>query len=425
MLRLSRLALLLLSVLMLAHALPRYLDKAFASDYQSTLVGYSAVMDRFVLSQVRGGHWSWRDEDGRAMTQEQVRLAMPFEHLDILQRTGRLPGEVAGWPMDPEEARRLSSRMRLTPRALDRPDPGLYSLLESEPGPEGLRTPPDLFRMGATGMEFIIAATNRVDADKSGRFSAALARAGFELPARMVADAPGTLKPYDNGVLLVDRDGRLFHLWQVRGRPRVERTGTRIPGHALSLHVFSQPRREYHGAYLLPDAVVLLDWKDHAPQAVPLEGCDFTRQGFAADGDVLNWNFSCQAGNRGPRQTVATDRELRVLRRHHWEPGSEDRRKQALHAGVMGALFPFQLQSSSPDRTQVGLRLRPSQAHPLVTLGGILAAMLAYVAWHRWRRRRLPRWPDLALVAVTGWSGAIALAALGPLHAPRPAVGQG
>ncbi|WP_168734204.1 DUF4857 domain-containing protein [Pseudothauera nasutitermitis] len=414
MMLLSRLALALLSVLALAKILPGYVEQVFPRDYETVLIAYSADQERLIFKHYRGGNWSYSDDRGNRLTEDEMRAALPFAHIRELERLGRLPDEVAGWPFDPEAAARHGTRMRLTPRQLDKPDFSLYTLMESVPGVKGLETPPDLFRM-TDRIEFIDAASNRIDEDKSRRFSRALAAAGFTHPARLVGDNASTLKSYDNGALLVDAQWRVFHLWQVNGEPRVTRTDTILPPSVLAIRVLQPPSREYHGIVIFPDQLLLLDWENHIPHRLPLDGHRPAAESFSAEETPLHWEFSHARNETGVRKFVLADRQLNPLLRHTWHEGDADAGKRAIRANSMGLLFPFRLEFHIDENTQRSLYFSTFGAPWPATLAGIAAALCAYILWCRRRHGCLPHGLDLLFVLLTGWFGAITLAVLGPL----------
>lgn len=414
MMLISRLALAILSVLALAKLLPGYLGQVFPRDYETVLIAYSADQEGLIFKHYRSGNWSWSDERGNPLSEDEMRAALPFAHIHELERLGKLPAEVAGWRFDPEAVARHGTRMRLMPRQLDKPDFSLYTLMESMPGAKGLQTPPDMFRM-TDRIEFIDAASNRIDETKSQRYSQALAEAGFTHPARLVGDNASTQKAYDNGALLVDAEGRVFHLWRVHGEPRVMRTDTVLPPSALAIRVLQLPSREYHGIVTLPDRVLLLDWANHAAHRLPLDGHEPSAESLAVEETPLHWEFSHTGHETGIRQFVLTDRQFEPLLRHTWHEGDADAGKRAIRATVMGFLFPFRLEFQIDERTQRKPYFNTFGAPWWVTLAGIASALCAHILWCRRRHDRRPHALDLLFVLLTGCFGAITLAVQGPL----------
>ena len=56
---------------------------------------------------------------------------------------------------------------------------------------------------------------------ESQLFTEAMVKKGFKFPARRLAGNPTTRKEYDEGYLILDNEGKLFHLKQTKGRPYV------------------------------------------------------------------------------------------------------------------------------------------------------------------------------------------------------------
>lgn len=420
MLLLSRLALALLSVLALAEILPAYVGQVFPQDYENVLISWSADQERLIFRKYRSGKWSYSDAQGHALSESEMRSALPFAHARELERLGKLPAAVAGWPFDIRAVSKYSSRLRLTPRQLDKPAFALYTLLESEPGASGLETPSDMFRM-AQRIEFIDTTSNRINEDKSQRFEQALTLAGFVHPARLVGDDANTRKDYDNGTLLVDAQGRVFHLWQVGGEPRVTRTDTMLPPSALAIRVLQLASREYHGIVVLPDRLLFLDWENHAPRPIPLDGYRPAVDFFSAEENPLYWEFSHAQDGTGSRKFVLADRQLNPVLRHVWHEDATDAGKRAFRANVMGFLFPFKLDFHLRDSARRSLYFATFNTDWRVTLAGIASALCAYGLWNRWslrgryRHKPRPHMLDWLFILLTSWFGVITLALLGSL----------
>ena len=422
MILLSRLALAVLSVLALASILPGYVAKMFPRDYVTTIMGYSDDQQRLIFRNYRGGRWSYNDNQGNSLTEQQMREALPFAHMRELKQLGRLPEKVGDWTFDADNLARHGTRLRLVPRYLDQPDFRLYTLLESVPGPGGLVMPPDLFRMGQR-IEFIDADSNRIDADKTDRFNQALTSAGFVHPARLVGDDGNTRKPRDHGALLVDAEGRVFHLWQIDGEPEVIRSETLLPTSALSIRVLQLPNREYHGLVTLPDQHLLLDWQDYAARPLPLTGHDATREFVAIDETPLHWELSWSRDGSATKHFVLADRQLQPVLQHTWHEDTADVDKRALRANSLGFLFPFKLAFRQIDNSQRNLYFSTFDANWMVSLAGVVSALATYLLWSRRQQRRLPHALDWVFILCTGWLGAITLAVLGPL-AWRPTLSR-
>ena len=81
--------------------------------------------------------------------------------------------------------------------------------------------PDDGFRITPHGIEFIVMENNTIDQEKSKVFTEVLKKKEFRFPAQYVAGNPSTRKEYDEGYLILDAEGKLFHMKQTQGRPYV------------------------------------------------------------------------------------------------------------------------------------------------------------------------------------------------------------
>lgn len=181
---------------------------------------YSSVVGDFAMVQYsEGSGVRYADASGRAYTQRQFDSILPLFYLRQLVADERFPDTLHGVPVTPRMVQHENFTFRTEPSAVNTPPIGLYPLMESMPGRVDLQFPDDVFRITSRGMEFVTMETNRVDTEKSRLFTEVMQRKGFRFPATYIAGNPSVKKEYDEGYLLLDAEGRLFHLKQMRGRP--------------------------------------------------------------------------------------------------------------------------------------------------------------------------------------------------------------
>ncbi|RHN06794.1 DUF4857 domain-containing protein [Bacteroides intestinalis] len=162
-----------------------------------------------------------RDQSGNVYTQEQTDSILPFFYMRQLMADERFPDSINGVAVTPREVQLTNFSFRSAASDINASKIELYPLLESMSGRVDLIMPDDVFRITSKGIEFIGMKTNTVDADKSQLFTEAMVKKGFKFPARRLAGNPTTRKEYDEGYLILDNEGRLFHLKQTKGRPYV------------------------------------------------------------------------------------------------------------------------------------------------------------------------------------------------------------
>jgi len=183
---------------------------------------YSCIIDDFISMGNEEGKGMIRcDQSGNVYTQEQTDSILPFFYMRQLMADERFPDTIKGIAVTPREVQLTNFSFRSAPSDINASRIKLYPLLESMSGRVDLAMPDDVFRITNNGIEFIQMKTNMVDADKSKQFTEAMIKKGFKFPAQRLAGNPVTRKEYDEGYLILDNEGKLFHLKRTQGRPYV------------------------------------------------------------------------------------------------------------------------------------------------------------------------------------------------------------
>lgn len=183
---------------------------------------YSPILGDFLSMRTEEGKGMVRrDQSGNVYTQEQTDSLLPFFYIRQLMADERFPDSINGVAITPREVQLTNFSFRSSASDINASKIALYPLLESMSGRVDLTMPDDVFRITPKGIEFIKMKTNVVDADKSRQFTEAMKKKGFKFPARRLAGNPTTRKEYDEGYLILDDEGKLFHLKQTKGRPYV------------------------------------------------------------------------------------------------------------------------------------------------------------------------------------------------------------
>ena len=319
----------LLAAALLAWALPWCYAFVCSEPQESPLTLYSCVTHDFATFSFEGhDDAAGYDPAGNPYTERQFDSIMPTVFTRRLAEEGRLPERIDGIPFDAREVELSNFVFRASPSELNRPQIGLYQLLESAPGREGFRTPDDVFRITERGIEFVKMADNRIDAEKSERFDRVMKKKGFVFPARRIAGHASTYKHYDNGYLLLDATGTPFQMKQLCGRPfvrRIERPDSVTFTHAF---VTEFPDKRLLG-FLGDDrgGIHALE-ADYSLHCLPLHPVDLRRERLIVVGDCFYWTAiterqgfergpqcprlfpCCGARNRFPRSEMGTDPKI-------------------------------------------------------------------------------------------------------------------
>jgi len=399
------LALTLLVTLLTAVAVPRLYDLAFAVDVEPTHLFYSPTRKAFVYREHRGDHnFTYADEHGATFDRQTFETQIPFIYYRNMDLWGLLPLEIDGRTFDKAAMRDSRQVFELKPREITGRSPAIpvYPLLESNPGQARLRFPEDVFRMTADRMEFLNVDTNRIDPDRTALFTTALTARGFTFPARLVAGKPTILKPFDEGYLIVDATGAVFHVKRVDGRPDVVRTSIPADLGIRHIKVMENERRQILGMVLTEDdRLFLLRAADYGLIPLPTEGYAPDRMDYKL---LINpVHPTAVYGDETQVRGVAMTPDFTPIASYQRPvPGT----RGLLYDDVARALFPFTL--SLDDRTSGFLTWRVER-HGGPALIGILGSLLAVLVLARVRRAG---WrtvlPSLVLVAVTGIFGLMA-----------------
>lgn len=220
--RFSKLFLGITVVLLLLWQLPWCYAFFTAKASRAPFCMYSCIIDDFLsMGYDESTGLVRRDQSGNSYTQKQTDSILPMFYVRQLMADERFPDSIRGVPVTPGEVKRSNFIYRASASAINAPSIPLHPLLESRSGRVELTMPDDVFRITQSGIEFIVMNTNTPDKEKSHTFTEALKENGFRFPARYVAGNPTTRKEYDEGYLLLDNEGKLFHLKQIKGSPYV------------------------------------------------------------------------------------------------------------------------------------------------------------------------------------------------------------
>lgn len=210
-----------LGLIVLAWLLPALYELVSPRTDKTPFVVYSCLDSTFIKMEVRDKQVHYIDFRGKEWTKSEADSLLPLFAFRQLVAEGRLPDSLYGVALTPKLIQQNSFHFKTSPKQLNKPAVGLYTMLESASGRVDLQLPPDVFRLTDDGLEFIDCETNTVNKAKSLSFSRELTKHGFTFPVRLIWGNGTTRKDYDNGFLLTDQNERLFQLKMVKGTPFV------------------------------------------------------------------------------------------------------------------------------------------------------------------------------------------------------------
>ncbi len=210
-----------LAMMMVAWLLPAFYELVLPRTDKTPFVVYSCLDSTFIKMEVRDKQVHYIDFRGREFTKSEADSLLPLFAFRQLVAEERLPDSLFGVALTPKLIQQNNFHFKTSPKQLNKPAVGLYTLLESASGRVDLVLPPDVFRLTDEGLEFVDCETNTVNRAKSLSFSRELTKHGFVFPVQLIWGNSTTRKSYDNGFLLTDSNDRLFQLKMVKGTPWV------------------------------------------------------------------------------------------------------------------------------------------------------------------------------------------------------------
>ena len=232
-----------LALIVLAWVLPAVYELVSPRTDRMPFVVYSCLDSTFIKMDVQDKQVHYIDFRGKEWSKSEADSLLPLFAFRQLVAEGRLPDSLYGVALTPKLIQQNSFHFKTSPKQLNKPAVGLYTMLESASGRVDLTLPPDVFRLTNEGLEFIDCETNQVNKAKSLSFSRELSKHGFTFPVCLIWGNGTTRKDYDNGFLLTDSENRLFQLKMVKGMPwvrEIKNEELRITNYELKIKNYIQ-----------------------------------------------------------------------------------------------------------------------------------------------------------------------------------------
>lgn len=238
--RIYNIVILLLSAIVLSWVLPWLYNLCFTTTSKDPFVGWSPVIDRFVVSFTDDNDkLEIFDVDpvtgtkGRYWSREQRDSLMPEIYANQLSSKGLMPDSIKGMEMSTKNIRLNRWTFSSFPRNFNRSVPTVYPLMESMPARFDLEDPVVVLTMN-DGVKITDIETNTLDTLKTQRFARMFADKGFQFPAREAHANITTRKAYDNGYLIIDDNRDIYHLKMQVNRPsmaKISKADSIVPMH--------------------------------------------------------------------------------------------------------------------------------------------------------------------------------------------------
>ncbi len=288
MIKYSKAFLFITVILLLMWGLPWAWHFLFAKPGSYPFTIYSCVAHQFVAMDRSGGSVAYLGEDGTIYTEKQFDSILPTLYNRQLVSDGRFPAQINGVEIDNRTLQIEKFMFRHKPSDINVKRPGLYPLFEGMSGRVDLQMPGDVFRM-SNRMEFVDMEENQVNEERSQRFTQALLDKGFHFPAGVIAGDQNVRKEYDEGYLMTDREGQMFHVKRLKDRPFVR--NTEISGMKVK-YIFPTTfrNRRFYGFVSDEDQnFYVLNAKTYELKPLPIPALNPEKETITIFGDPFYW----------------------------------------------------------------------------------------------------------------------------------------
>ena len=261
---------------------------------RTPFVVYSCLDSSFIQFETINKQVQYADFKGNTFAKHEADSLLPLFAFRQLVAEGRLPDSLFGVALTPKLIQQNAFHFKTSPKQLNKPAVGLYTLLESASGRVDLQLPPDVFRLTDKGIEFIDCETNTVNKAKSLSFSRELEKHGFVFPVQLIWGNGSTRKDYDNGFLLTDSQNRLFQLKMVKGTPwvrAIKTDGCTITGYK-QLFTIEPANRLLVGLVVSDDNQLYAVRADGSMTHIGIDFYDPQTMQITIIGDMFHWTIS-------------------------------------------------------------------------------------------------------------------------------------
>lgn len=208
-----------IGVLSLAWFLPWLYDLSFPAVGAEPFVAYSPVADDFVISYADPQSSIRIEGQDCEYTKEQRDSLLPQIYFTQLAAREKLPDTIAGKAVSLPVLKRTQWVFTSLPKDINKVEADWHFVMESMPKRYELEDPSHVFSFSDGSVRVMAMEGKAIDERRSQRFAKAFADKKFSYPARHLHANITTRKPYDDGYLMVDADGKVYHFKMRAGTP--------------------------------------------------------------------------------------------------------------------------------------------------------------------------------------------------------------
>ena len=300
-----------LSVIVLSWFLPWLYSIIFPVGVSDPFIAYSPVSRQMIVSetgQEKNPAIYALDAEGKRIpglySKEQRDSLLPQIYFTQLMAREQMPDSIDGIELTVPALKHGQWVFTSLPRDINKVQPEVYLMMESMPARIDLEDPKEVFRFRNGRVEFIDMETNGIVEGRTRRFTDIFTERDFRLPVRSASANVTSRKPYDEGYLMVDDRGDIFHLKMQAGRPYMMKI--RKPDSIDARQVFIMENVDTHHLGLMTDAndnLYVIEREGYRICPLAVGKVDPTKDRISIVKNMFNWVVKI-SNSDGARWTV-------------------------------------------------------------------------------------------------------------------------
>ena len=384
-----------LSVIVLSWFLPWLYSIIFPVGVSDPFIAYSPVSRQMIVSetgQEKNPAIYALDAEGKRIpglySKEQRDSLLPQIYFTQLMAREQMPDSIDGIELTVPALKHGQWVFTSLPRDINKVQPEVYLMMESMPARIDLEDPKEVFRFRNGRVEFIDMETNGIVEGRTRRFTDIFTERDFRLPVRSASANVTSRKPYDEGYLMVDDRGDIFHLKMQAGRPYMMKI--RKPDSIDAQHVFIMENVDTRHLGLMTDAndnLYVIEREGYRICPLAVGKVDPTKDRISVVKNMFNWVVKI-SNSDGARWTVLDSDDYSKLADYNISYS------HSVSQVIASYIFPFELSFTAISDCYAFTRIS-DVSWRAVFLNVVLTLIILVV----YRRRRSPG-RNIALASV-------------------------
>jgi len=291
------------AALLILWMFPRIVRLASMETFSTPFTLYSPIVDCFAWRADTADKFALEDEKGNIYRGKDSDTILPLFYYTDLAVRGMLPDTIKGKKITVDEIKKNRVIEMCRPSDINKPQRAVYPLMESIPQREGeLEDPGFALICRKDGFHIVDMSTNKEDETLTSDLRQKTE--GFSHPAVLAAGNPSHHKSYDEGYLVTDSSGNLWHIKLAGGKMVAENFGAK--GSLRHMMITENDNHQTLGFLFGEDGTLSMLLPDGS--VVPTEvKCNPMKESFMVVGDIVNYTVKVSDNSGEKFYALSTD----------------------------------------------------------------------------------------------------------------------